>query len=50
MFFKYLPLANFTVSMSAFTFQVFVLYPWHEKLSLEFEETKKEIKRLKLIK
>ncbi|TDZ13709.1 hypothetical protein C8034_v001142 [Colletotrichum sidae] len=35
-------LTNFLVASSALGFQVFVLYPWHEQLSHDFEELKKE--------
>lgn len=35
-------LTNFVVASSALGFQVFVLYPWHEQLSHDFEELKKE--------
>lgn len=33
---------NFMVASSALGFQVFVLYPWHEQLSEDFESLKKE--------
>lgn len=35
-------LTNFLVATSALSFQVFVLYPWHEQLSEDFEDLKKE--------
>jgi hypothetical protein len=35
-------LTNFVVASSALGFQVFVLYPWHEQLSEDFENLKKE--------
>jgi hypothetical protein len=39
-------LTNFIISSSALSFQVFVLYPWHEKLEQEFGELKAEHVRL----
>jgi hypothetical protein len=33
---KYLPLIAVILSICALTFQVTVLYPWHEELSKEF--------------
>lgn len=39
-------LTNFLIGTSALTFQIFVLYPWHEKLEEEFTELKKEHARL----
>lgn len=35
-------LTNFLVATSALSFQIFVLYPWHEQLSEDFEALKKE--------
>ncbi|PSN61078.1 hypothetical protein BS50DRAFT_505393 [Corynespora cassiicola Philippines] len=35
-------LTNFVVASSALGFQVFVLYPWHNKLSDDFDQLKKE--------
>ncbi|KAF2713133.1 hypothetical protein K504DRAFT_461714 [Pleomassaria siparia CBS 279.74] len=35
-------LTNFCVASSALAFQVFVLYPWHQKLDEDFEELKHE--------
>jgi hypothetical protein len=37
---------NFLIATSALAFQVFVLYPWHEKLDEEFKELKAENLRL----
>ncbi len=37
---------NFLIATSALAFQVFVLYPWHEKLDEEFKELKQENVRL----
>lgn len=39
-------LTNFVIGTSALCFQIFVLYPWHEKLDEEFTELKKEHARL----
>jgi hypothetical protein len=39
-------LTNFVIGSSALCFQIFVLYPWHEKLDDEFTELKKEHARL----
>lgn len=39
---RLISLTNFGVASSALGFQVFVLYPWHEQLSEDFEELKKE--------
>jgi hypothetical protein len=33
---KWLPLIALIVALFALSFQVFVLYPWHEELSREF--------------
>jgi hypothetical protein len=35
-------LTNFIIATSALGFQVFVLYPWHERLDDDFRELKKE--------
>jgi hypothetical protein len=35
-------LVNFAVASSALAFQVFVLYPWHNKLDAEFKALKEE--------
>ncbi|KAF3399397.1 hypothetical protein DPV78_006957 [Talaromyces pinophilus] len=35
-------IVNFTVASSALAFQVFVLYPWHNKLDDEFRALKQE--------
>lgn len=39
-------LTNFVIGTSALSFQVFVLYPWHEQLDEEFKELRKEHMRL----
>jgi hypothetical protein len=33
---KWLPLMSFCVGLTAFLFQIFVLYPWHLELSADF--------------
>jgi hypothetical protein len=35
-------LTNFVIGTSALCFQVFVLYPWHQRLDNDFIELKKE--------
>lgn len=35
-------LTNFLIGTSALAFQVFVLYPWHEKLDEDFVKLKEE--------
>ncbi|KIW17195.1 hypothetical protein PV08_04386 [Exophiala spinifera] len=37
---------NFVIASSALAFQVFVLYPWHNKLDEDFEKLKQENTRL----
>ncbi|KAJ9626817.1 hypothetical protein H2204_009833 [Knufia peltigerae] len=37
---------NFVIATSALAFQVFVLYPWHNKLDEDFKELKQENLRL----
>ncbi|KAF1919268.1 hypothetical protein BDU57DRAFT_441388 [Ampelomyces quisqualis] len=39
-------LTNFAIGTSALCFQIFVLYPWHEKLDEEFTELRNEQARL----
>lgn len=39
-FSKYLPIISFLVGSSALTFQVMVLYPWHNELDTEFKRLK----------
>lgn len=39
-------LTNFVIGSSALCFQIFVLYPWHEKLDEEFRGLQKEHARL----
>lgn len=34
-------LTNFVIGSSALCFQIFVLYPWHEKLEVEFNQLTK---------
>lgn len=40
---KVLPLASFALSAAGVSFQIFVLYPWHEELSAEFKELEEAI-------
>ncbi|KIX02832.1 uncharacterized protein Z518_08775 [Rhinocladiella mackenziei CBS 650.93] len=35
-------ITNFMIATSALGFQVFVLYPWHNKLDEDFKELKQE--------
>ena len=35
--YKHLPVMNFLISSTAFTFQVTVLNPWHKKISLQIK-------------
>jgi len=39
-------ITNFAIATSALAFQVFVLYPWHEKLDEDFKELRQENRRL----
>lgn len=39
-------ITNFMIATSALAFQVFVLYPWHNKLDEDFKELKQENLRL----
>ena len=39
-------LTNFVIGSSALSFQVFVLFPWHEKLDEEFHKLKADHARL----
>lgn len=39
-------LTNFVIGSSALCFQIFVLYPWHEKLDEEFTQLRIEHARL----
>lgn len=41
-------ITNFLIATSALGFQVFVLYPWHNKLDEDFEQLRRE--NLKLVK
>ena len=42
---KYLPILALILSICALTFQVTVLYPWHEELSREFAKLARAIKK-----
>ncbi|KAJ3096087.1 hypothetical protein HK100_005652 [Physocladia obscura] len=44
-FWNGLPLLNFGIGISALSFQVFVLYPWHIRLDRDFENMKIEVQR-----
>lgn len=35
-FWKYIPLISLCIGLTAFLFQIFVLYPWHLELSADF--------------
>jgi hypothetical protein len=35
-FWKYIPLMSLCIGLTAFLFQIFVLYPWHLELSADF--------------
>ncbi|KIW04455.1 uncharacterized protein PV09_04720 [Verruconis gallopava] len=35
-------ITNFAIATSALCFQVFVLYPWHQKLEDEFKDLRRE--------
>jgi hypothetical protein len=39
-------ITNFAIATSALAFQVFVLYPWHNKLDEDFTELRNENLRL----
>jgi len=39
-------ITNFAIATSALVFQVFVLYPWHNKLDEDFKELRQENLRL----
>ncbi|KAM3421044.1 hypothetical protein BST61_g1463 [Cercospora zeina] len=39
---KRFSITNFFIATTALGFQVFVLYPWHNKLDADFTELKKE--------
>lgn len=41
---KYVPLIALIVALIALTFQVTVLYPWHEDLSRQFKNLATKIK------
>jgi hypothetical protein len=45
---KALTFTNFTIATTALCFQVFALYPWHNKLDDEFKKLKEEHKQLLL--
>lgn len=37
---RYLPIISFIVGSSALSFQIMVLYPWHNELDTEFKKLK----------
>jgi hypothetical protein len=41
---KWIPLVSLVVGLCALTFQITVLYPWHEELSREFHILAKAVK------
>ncbi len=41
--FDLVPTIGLIVGLASFSFQTQVLYPWHEKLSLEIEELKTKL-------
>lgn len=45
---KALTFTNFTIATTALCFQVFDLYPWHNKLDDELKRLKEEHKKLLL--
>ena len=45
---KALTFTNFTIATTALCFQVFALYPWHNKIDDEFKRLKEEHKQLLL--
>jgi hypothetical protein len=45
-FYRKLPLFNFTVTTTAFSFQITILYPWHKRLSLQIEQIQSDIKKI----
>mmetsp|Transcript_29626 Transcript_29626/g.40706 ORF Transcript_29626/g.40706 Transcript_29626/m.40706 type:complete len:125 (-) Transcript_29626:178-552(-) len=44
--FKTIPIVGAFIGLSAFTFQVLVLYPWHHELSKQFDELNVVVKNL----
>lgn len=42
-FMNVLPLLNFIATISVFTFQLTILYPWHYKLSKQIKELNEKI-------
>lgn len=45
-FVKKLPIMNFLTSIAAFTFQITVLYPWHNNISFKIDNIDKNINLL----
>jgi len=42
---KYLPMIALVISICALTFQVTVLYPWHEELSRQFSRLASSVRK-----
>jgi hypothetical protein len=42
---KFVPLINLFVASTALTFQVTVLYPWHNNLEKKFNKLEQKIKK-----
>lgn len=40
-------ITNFLIATSALGFQVFVLYPWHQELDIEFKHVRQELNDLR---
>jgi len=45
-YFMYLPVINLAISTCALTFQITVLYPWHNKLSLQLDALETKVDKL----
>jgi hypothetical protein len=46
MAYRYIPFLNFSVSTSAFIFQMAVLNPWHKQISYQLQRIEQDIKLL----
>ena len=44
-FYTNLPFINFCIGISAFTFQLTVLNPWHSTISSQFDQLHKQIQQ-----
>lgn len=47
-FMRNLPILSFILSGAALCFQVLVLYPWHEELSIKFKVVESSMKELEI--